>query len=95
MGTSDDQPVDKQTLDLEGNLTILDFLTTMEDNDSNAFGESYKYPDDKLEADIPLDVENINEGVPDSELQRITTKAVMMLTMMLNLLIIMTIIMFQ
>ena len=40
------------------------------DTNSNASDESYKYPDDKLENDVPLNVENINEGVPDSELQR-------------------------
>ena len=53
-----------------GNLTIHDLLTPESNTDSHASDESYKYPDDKLENDVPLNVENINKCDPDSELQQ-------------------------
>ena len=70
IGTSHAQPAGIQMPDENGSLTIHDFLTTESDADSHVSDESYKNPDDKLENDIPLNVKNINEGVPDSELQR-------------------------
>ena len=70
MGTSDDQPAGIQIPDTEGNLTILDFLTHKTDDDSHVSDESYKYPDDKLDNDVPLNVENINEGFLKSEPQQ-------------------------
>ena len=70
IGTNDAQPVGIQIPDKNGNLTIHGFLTPESNTDSYASDESYKYPDDKLENDVPLNVENINKGAPDSELQR-------------------------
>ena len=45
-------------------------MTPESDAKSHTSDESYKYPDDKLENNVPLNVECINEGDPDSELQR-------------------------
>ena len=70
MGAQDDQPAGIQLPDEDGNLTILDFLTPESDADSHASDESYKYGDDKSEADVPLNVETTNKGLLDSELQR-------------------------
>ena len=70
MGTSDDQPAGIQFPDAEENLTILDFLTPELDDDSCASDESYKYPDDKLDNNVPLNVEDSNEGILKSKLQR-------------------------
>ena len=68
MGTSDAQPAGIQIPDENRNLTIHDLLTPESDADSHASDESYKYPDDKQESNVPLNVENINEGVPNSKL---------------------------
>ena len=70
MGTNDGQPAGIQISDKNGNLTIHDFLTPESNTNSHASDESYKYPDDKLENDVPLNVEKINKGVPNLELQR-------------------------
>lgn len=69
IGTSDDQPAGIQMPDAEGKLTILDFLTNIMNDDSHSFDESYKYPDNTLDNDVSLNVENINEGIPKSKLQ--------------------------
>ena len=59
-----------QIPDEDKNLTILVFLTPKSDADSHASNKSYKYIDNILGADIPLDVETTNKGLPDSELQQ-------------------------
>ena len=59
-----------QIPDEHGNLTIHDFLYPESDAGSHASDESYKYSDDKLENNVPLNIEGINKGDPDSELQR-------------------------
>ena len=69
MGTSDDQSAGIQIPVEDGNLTIFDSPTPELDADSHASDESYKYPDDRLQNDVPLNAENINEGVLESKLQ--------------------------
>ena len=54
MGTSDSQPAGMQIPGEHGNLTIHDFLSPESDANSHASDESYKYPDDKLDNDVPL-----------------------------------------
>ena len=69
MRTSDLQPAGIQIPDENGNLTIHNFLSPESDADSHASDESYKYPDDKLENNMALILEEMNEGDLDSELQ--------------------------
>ena len=70
IGTSDAQPAGIQILDEDENLIIYDFLTLESAADTHTSDENYKYPDDKLESNVPLNVKNINLGVLDSKLQR-------------------------
>ena len=70
MWTSISQPAGIQIPDEDENLRIHNFLTPESDANSHASDESYKYPDDKLENNVPLNIEGINEGGPDSELQQ-------------------------
>lgn len=44
----------------------------MRDNNSNAFNKIYKYPDDQLDDDDKeLVIENVNEDVPETKLQKV------------------------
>lgn len=44
-------------------------MTPESDTNSHASDESYKYPNDKLDNDLPLNIEKVNKGNPDSGIQ--------------------------
>ena len=70
METSDDQKTGIQIPNMERNFTILDFLTTLRDYNSNESDESYNYLGDILDKDVLLNNDHIIKGVPDSKLQQ-------------------------